>query len=122
MVKMGKELRYKSSRKSFETAQEKEYSVVNRGWFIGYKLHVVIFDNGMIQLSAITKGNVHDINYLKSIVHLPSGKHLLGDRAYRSNPLQIHLFEKFDVKLKVPSASISETTRNIRNGINRRGK
>ncbi len=102
VVKMARERRYKAFRKSFETAPEKGYSAVNRGWFIGYKLHVVIFDNGVIQQSAITKGNVHDINYLKSIDHLPSGKHLLGDRAYRSNPLQMDLFEKFDVKLKVP--------------------
>jgi hypothetical protein len=102
VVKMARERRYKAFRKSFETAPEKGYSAVNRGWFIGYKLHVVIFDNGVIQQSAITKGNVHDINYLNSIDHLPSGKHLLGDRAYRSNPLQMDLFEKFDVKLKVP--------------------
>lgn len=41
------------------------------------------------------------INYLKEINKLPSGKLLLGDRAYRSNPLQIDLFDKFDVKLRV---------------------
>jgi hypothetical protein len=34
--------------------------------------------------------------------HLPGGKQLPGDRAYRSNPLQMDLFENFDVKLKVP--------------------
>jgi hypothetical protein len=75
---------------------------VNRGWFIGYILHVVIFDNGVIQQSSVSKGNVHDINYLKSLDSLPNGKQLLGDRAYRSNPLQMDLFEKFNVKLKVP--------------------
>jgi hypothetical protein len=102
VVKMARELSYRAFRKNFETALAKGYSAVNRGYFIGYKLHVVIFDNGVVQQSAVTKGNVYDINYLKSMKHLPSGKLLLGDRAYRSNPLQMDLFEKFDVKLKVP--------------------
>jgi len=66
---MAREQRYKAFRKSFETAPVKGNSAVNRCWFICYKLHVVIFDNGMIQQRAITKGNVHDINYLKSIDH-----------------------------------------------------
>jgi hypothetical protein len=102
VVKMARERSYRAFRKNFETAPAKGYSAVNRGWFIGYKLHVVIFDNGVVQQSAVTKGNVDDINYLKSVNHLPSGKQLLGDRAYRSNPLRMDLFEKFDVKLKEP--------------------
>jgi hypothetical protein len=102
VLKMARERSYRAFRKNFETAPAKGYSAVNRGWFIGYKLHVVIFDNGVLQQSAVTKGNVHDINYLKSVNHLPSGKQLLGDRAYRSNPLHMDLFGKFNVKLKVP--------------------
>jgi hypothetical protein len=34
--------------------------------------------------------------------HLPNGKQLLGDQTIRSNPVQIDLFDRFDVKLKVP--------------------
>jgi hypothetical protein len=101
VVKMARERSYRAFRKNFETAPAKGYSAVNRGWFIGYKLHVVIFDNGVVQQSAVTKGNVHIMNYLKSVNHLPSGKQLLGDRAYRSNPLQMDLFKKFDVKHKL---------------------
>lgn len=102
VVKMARERTYKAFKKSFDTAPAKGYSAVNRGWFIGYKLHVVIFDNGVVQQSGVTKGNIHDINYLKGLEKLPSGKVLLGDRAYRSNPLQMDLFEKFNVKLRVP--------------------
>lgn len=102
VVKLAREKTYRAFRKDFETAPAKGYSAVNKGWFIGYKLHVVIYDNGVIQQSAITKGNVHDINFLKSVDNLPRGKQLLGDRAYRSNPVQMDLFDKFDVKLKVP--------------------
>lgn len=102
VVKMARERTYKAFRKSFDTAPAKGYSAVNRGWFIGYKLHVVIFDNGVVQQSGVTKGNIHDINYLKGLRNLPSGKLLLGDRAYRSNSLQMDLFDNFKVKLRVP--------------------
>lgn len=102
VVKMARERTYKAFRKNFETAPSKGYSAVNRGWFIGYKLHVVIFDNGVVQQSGLTKANIHDINYLKGLSNLPIKKQLLGDRAYRSNPLQMELFDKFSVKLKVP--------------------
>jgi hypothetical protein len=56
----------------------------------------------VVQQSTLTKGNVHDINFLKTVESLPEGKLLLGDKAYRSQGLQADLFEKFDVKLKVP--------------------
>lgn len=102
VVKMAREKTYRAFRKSFETAPAKGYSVVNRGWFIGYKLHVIIFDNGVVQQSGVTKGNVHDINFLKTASALPGGKLLLGDKAYRSNPLQMDLFDRYKVKLRVP--------------------
>ena len=102
VIKMGREKTYRAFRKSFDTAPAKGYSAVIRGWFIGYKLHVIIYDNGVVQQSGITKGNVHDINYLKGARDLPGGKLLLGDKAYRSSPLQMDLFERYRVKLRVP--------------------
>ncbi len=102
VVKMARERTYKAFKKSFDTAPAKGYSAVNWGWFVCYRLHVVVFDNGVVQQSGVTKGNIHDINYLKGLEKVPSGKVLLGDRAYRSNPLQMDLFEKFNVKLRVP--------------------
>lgn len=102
VVKLAREKSFRSFRKDYETAPAKGYSAVNKGWFIGYKLHVVIYDNGLVQQSGLTKGNIHDINFLKAIDNLPKGKTLLGDRAYISNPLQASLFEEFKVSLKVP--------------------
>jgi len=102
VVKLAREKSYKAFRKSFDTAPAKGYSSINRGWFIGYKLHVVIWDNGVVQQSGITKGNIHDINFLKQIKNWPSQKNLVGDRAYISKTLQMDLFEQYCVKLKVP--------------------
>ena len=105
VVKLAREKTYKAFKQSFDTAPAKGYSAVNRSWFIGYKLHVIIYDNGVVQQSSLTKGNVHDINFLKEIETLPEGKLLLGDKAYRSQPLQLDLFDRFEVKLKVPFRS-----------------
>lgn len=102
VVKMAREKTFKAFKKSFETAPAKGYSAVNKGWFIGYKLHLVIFDNGVVQQSGITKGNVDDINFLKQINELPVHKQIIGDRAYNSKTLQMDLFEQYQVKLRVP--------------------
>lgn len=102
VIKMAREKSHRSFKESFETAPAKGYSAVNKGWFIGYKLHLVIYDNGVVQQSGITKGNVHDINFLKNISNLPSEKQILGDRAYISKTLQMDLFEQYQVRLKVP--------------------
>lgn len=105
VIKLARERTYRAFKQTYETAPTKGYSAVNKGWYIGYKLHVVIFDNGVVQQSSVTQANVHDINFLKELHQIPTNKLLLGDRAYRSNPLQLNLFEKFNVKLKVPFRS-----------------
>jgi hypothetical protein len=102
VIKLAREKNYMAFRRSFDTAPAKGYSAINKGWFIGYKHHVVIFDNGVVQQSGITKGNVHDINFLKQIEDLSVQKEILGDRAYISNTLQMDLFEHYNVRLRVP--------------------
>ena len=102
VVKLAREKSFKAFKKTFETAPAKGWSAVNKSWFIGYKLHVVIFDNGVVQQSGITKANVHDINFLKQVKELPAEKIVLGDRAYISKTLQMDLFEQYKVTLKVP--------------------
>ena len=122
VVKMARERTYRAFRKNFDKAPAKGYSSVNKGWFIGYKLHVVIFDNGVVQQSGFTKGNVHDINFLKSLTGLPEQKQLLGDRAYRSKPLQMDLFDRYRVKLRVPFRIISMIIKSILRNINLKDK
>lgn len=102
VVKLAREKSFKTFKQDYETSPGKGYSAVNKSWFIGYKLHVIIYDNGVVQQSGLTKGNVHDINFLKEVESLPCKKTLLGDRAYISNPLQYSLFEDYSVTLKVP--------------------
>ena len=95
--KLAREKSFLAFGENFETASAKGYSAVNKGWFIGYKPHLILYENGGVQQS-----DLHDINFLKKVENLPIGRLLSGDRAYRSNPLQMNLFENYQVKLKVP--------------------
>jgi len=61
----------------------------------------MIFEKGVIQQGAITKANVHDINFLKQIDNLPVKMEILGDRAYISKTVQVDLFYNHEVKLTV---------------------
>jgi hypothetical protein len=63
---------------------------------------VIIYDNDVVLQSGLTKGNAHDINFLKGVQNLPERKMLLGNRTYISNALQAPLFDDFKVELKVP--------------------
>ena len=55
VVKMAREKTFRAFRTDFDTAPAKGYSAVNKGWFIGYKLHVVIYENGVVQQSGLPK-------------------------------------------------------------------
>lgn len=71
---IAREKSYRSIKESFKKAGAKGFCAANRNWFIGYKLHVIIFDNDIGQQSGITKGIILDVNYLKEINQLPPKK------------------------------------------------
>ena len=81
----------------------KGWSPTDRQYFIGFKLHLITCDSGVFQECALMPANVHDITFLKSLnqTHLNNCV-LIGDRAYRSDPLQLSLFRHFDIELDVP--------------------
>lgn len=87
--KVTRERTYKALVKDFKTPPSKVYGAVNKLWFIVYKFNGVIYDNGVVQQSGISKGKFQDIIYLKAVAKLLSGKLLLGHRAYHPNPLQM---------------------------------
>jgi hypothetical protein len=74
-----------------------------RQYFIGYRLHLIASSTGVFQHCSLLPANMHDINFLKQIeqTHLFNCT-LIGDRAYRSNPLQMDLFSNWEIELSVP--------------------
>lgn len=101
IVRLASEKTYRAFKQNYEAKPSKGYRAVNKCWFIDYKRHVIIYDNRVVQTSDVTKANVHEINFLKELENNLSNKPQLGDMVYRSNPLQLELFEKFNIKMKV---------------------
>ncbi len=78
------------------------------GWFYGFKLHLVVNDQGEILRFCLTPGNVDD---RKPVPHLAKnlfGK-LFGDKGYISQPLAQSLREMFDLQL------ITKLRKNMKN-------
>ncbi|KJV74113.1 transposase DDE domain protein [Orientia tsutsugamushi str. UT76] len=61
------------------------------GWFLGFKLHLIINNKGEIMSVKITKGNKSDLSIASVISEGLSGK-LFGDKAYISKELFHQLF------------------------------
>ena len=63
------------------------------GWFLGFKLHLVVNDLGELMDFNLTPGNIDDRKPVLNMVHKLQGK-LFGDRGYISRSL----FDKLQVK------------------------
>lgn len=88
-----------------EVLAEKGYNVILNGFYIGYKMHLIVGISGVYRDLLITPANVHDVAFLKEIGveddHL-RGKTMLGDRGYIGKTTQLKLFEDVELKLKIP--------------------
>ena len=68
------------------------------GWFFGFKLHLVVNDQGQLLNVALTPGNVDDRKPVPGLVRDLFGK-LVADRGYLSNKLGKQLKVLFDLQL-----------------------
>lgn len=102
VVKLARERSFTTFKETEGFHPAKGFSAVNRSWFIGYKLHVSLWSNGVVHDLDITPGNVHDIHFVKSRNEWPEEITLLGDRAYISQSMQTSLFDEYAVSLEVP--------------------
>jgi hypothetical protein len=81
----------------------KGWSASDQQYYIGYKLHLITSSTGVFQECAVWPAHVHDINFLKQLSQTHLGDcQLIGDRAYRSQPLQMDLFRSHEINLTVP--------------------
>jgi hypothetical protein len=63
------------------------------GWFYGFKLHLIINDQGEILAFQLTPGNVSDVSMLESLSKGLCGK-LFGDKGYISAKVMENLLEQ----------------------------
>lgn len=78
------------------------------GWFYGFKLHLVINDQGELLACQITPGNVDDREPVPTLCRRLFGK-LIADRGYISQPLFEQLLNTFGVQL------ITKLRKNMKN-------
>jgi len=71
------------------------------GWFYGFKLHVVVNDQGDLLAYALTPGNVHDTRPVTHLLRQTTRLFglLIGDKGYISQPLADQLAQHYDVRL-----------------------
>lgn len=104
VVKNSRERSYSICKEALHTAPRKGYSAVDKRFYIGYKLHLLSSEHGVIQDLQITPANVHDIHYLKKLnpEYYTRGKTIIGDKGYISAQVQTDLFTEHNINLKVP--------------------
>jgi len=78
------------------------------GWFYGFKLHLVVNDQGEILRFCLTPGNIDDRKPVPHLAKQLFGK-LFGDKGYISQPLAQSLRDLFDLQL------ITKLRRNMKN-------
>lgn len=78
------------------------------GWFYGFKLHLVVNDQGEILRYCLTPGNVDDRKPVPHLAKKLFGK-LFGDKGYISQPLAQSLREMFYLQL------ITKLRKNMKN-------
>jgi len=103
-IKVCHNLRISSNRVFKDIARRGKTSV---GWFYGFKVHLIINEQGELLGVSITPGNVDDRKPLPRLAKKLWGK-LFGDRGYISQALFEELFEK-DVQL------ITKLKKNMKN-------
>lgn len=64
-----------------------------KGWFFGFKLHLICNDKGELCACQITPGNVHDLKPVEKMTAEMTGK-LFSDKGYIDNTLFSSLFER----------------------------
>jgi hypothetical protein len=86
------------------------YLPIDRQCFYGFKIHLIIGENGAIAIYFISPANVHDITGLSTLAaSLQAGNSILADKGYISEPIQTQLFEEEKVKVYTPSRRNQKT-------------
>lgn len=71
------------------------------GWFYGFKLHLVVNDQGELLNIALTPGNTDDRVPVPNLLKPLFGR-VIADRGYVSQPLFEHLLHEMGIRLIVP--------------------
>jgi hypothetical protein len=106
VCKNAREKQCRFGKESFETAPDKGYSAISKGYYYGYKLHLITSVNGVFHSVDLTKASVHDVYVLSELKYgKMNNAVLIGDKGYISKQAKIDLFHSCNIQLETPSRS-----------------
>lgn len=103
VVQLAREKSSKICKQDPSNAPAKGYSAVQKNYFFGYKLHLILSASGVFHSMDITPASVHDVKYLSDIKY--SGLNnctLIGDKGYISATYKADLFQTLHINLETP--------------------
>lgn len=76
------------------------FGKTSKGWFFGFKLHILIDANGLIVNAVLTPGSWDDREAVIPLTHgIHTGSVTVGDLGYRGQPLQTEVWEQDGIVL-----------------------
>lgn len=76
------------------------FGKTSKGWFFGFKLHLLVSENGSLINAILTPGNWDDRDAATALTHAVAGGSVcLGERGYRRPALQDELLEEDGILL-----------------------
>ncbi|MGB5983237.1 MAG: transposase [Nonlabens sp.] len=94
------------TRESLQTSPRKCHSVVDKRYYVGYKLHLIITTDGIFREMAVTPANVLAINFSnKGSTMKVRKREILGDRGYISTSLEADTFITYGIILSTTPRS-----------------
>lgn len=79
------------------------YSAIDKQYFFGFKLHVLMSENGVIVSYYLTPSNVHDVKLIKDMtVGFVNNCTVIGDKGYLVRNGQLKLFENEGINIVTP--------------------
>lgn len=79
------------------------FGKTSKGWFFGFKLHVLVHDSGAVLCAVLTGGDWNDRACGLALGWATDGGIVLADRGYRSAPLKQDLAEEAELLLLTPA-------------------
>ena len=82
------------------------FSAIDKHFYHGYKIHLLVTEQGLIHNFCITGAHVHDVKMTRDMVNKDlTGAILIADKGYIGNQLRLDLFQNHQVQLITPNRS-----------------
>ena len=96
------------------------FGKTKKGWFFGFKLHVLTDDQGRVVAALLTPGNWDDRAATPTLAAGIDGGVCLGDLGYRGQALQEELLQELELLLLTPASASTSAQRALLSSLRER--